>query len=65
MMYYWKQTYLEKKTIEKILNGTHYVRSLRGFIIIGETIERLKWKAFFEQYGNEKTMISVKLKESC
>ena len=27
----------------------HYVRPLRGFIIIGEAIERLKWKAFFEQ----------------
>ena len=43
-----------KKTIEQILNGTHYVRSLRGFIIIGEAIERLKWKAFFEQYGKDK-----------
>ena len=43
-----------KKTIEQILHGTHYVRSLRGFIIIGEAIERLKWKAFFEQYGKDK-----------
>ena len=43
-----------KKTIEQILNGTHYVCSLRGFIIIGEAIERLKWKALFEQYGKDK-----------
>ena len=33
-----------KKTIEQILNGTHYARSLRGFIILGEAIERLKRK---------------------
>ena len=54
-----------KKTIEQILNGTHYVRSLRGFIIIVEAIERLKWKAFFEQYGKDKNYISVKFKDSC
>ena len=27
---------------------------MRGFTIIGEAIERLKWKAFFEQYGKDK-----------
>ena len=44
-----------KKIIEQMLNGTHYVRSLRGFIIIGEATEILKWKAFFEQYGKDKS----------
>ena len=27
---------------------------MRGFIIIGEAIERLKWKVFFEQYIKNK-----------
>ena len=37
-----------KKVIEQILNGTHYIRSLRAILILVDFINRLKWEAFWE-----------------
>ena len=39
------------KTIETVLAGTHYVRSLRGLLIISEKIETLQWEAFWLAHG--------------
>ena len=35
-------------TVESILNGKHYVRSLKGLLIVVGAIEKMKWKAFFK-----------------
>ena len=37
-----------KKVIEQMLNGTHYIRSLRAILILVDFINRLKWEAFLE-----------------
>ena len=37
-----------KKTIEAVLGGTHYVRSIRGMPIISAAIQFIKWQAFWE-----------------
>ena len=36
------------KIVEQFLNGTHYVRSLRGIVILAEAIETIKWRAFWQ-----------------
>ena len=36
------------KIVEQFLNGTHYVRSLRGILILAEGIETIKWHAFWK-----------------
>ena len=35
------------KTIEAVLGGTHYVRSIRGLQILAGAIQKLKWDAFW------------------
>ena len=35
-----------KKVIEQVLNGTHYIRSLRVILILVDSINCLKWDAF-------------------
>ena len=37
-----------KKVIEQMLNGTHYIRSLRAILILVDFINRLKWESFWE-----------------
>ena len=37
-----------KKVIEQVLNGSHYIRSLRAILILVDSINRLKWDAFWE-----------------
>ena len=32
--------------IDAVLNGTNYVRSMKGFVILVNAIEKLKWEAF-------------------
>ena len=40
------------KIIDSVLNGSHYDRSLRGFLLIEDTIETLKWEAFWKEPGD-------------
>ena len=32
--------------IDAVLNGTNYARSLKGYLILANAIEKLKWEAF-------------------
>ena len=32
--------------IDAVLNGTKYARSLKGYLILSDAIEKLKWEAF-------------------
>ena len=41
------------KTVEAVMAGTHYVRSLHGLLIIQETIECARWQGFLQIYGGE------------
>ena len=43
-----------KKVIEQVLNGTHHIRSLRAILILVDSINRLKWDAFWENNKKEK-----------
>ena len=43
-----------KKVIEQVLNGSHYIRSLRAILILVDSINRLKWDAFWENNKKEK-----------
>ena len=33
-------------TVESVLNGTHYVRAMRGLNMISEIIFQMQWEAF-------------------
>ena len=37
--------------LESVINGNHYDRSLRGFLIIEDALESMKWKAFWATSG--------------
>ena len=37
-----------KKVIEQMLNSTHYIRSLRKILMLVDSMNRLKWDAFWE-----------------
>ena len=43
-----------KNLIEQVLNGTHYIRSLRAILLLVDSINRLKWDAFWENKKKEK-----------
>ena len=32
--------------IDAVLNGTNYARSLKGYLILANAIEKLKWEDF-------------------
>ena len=34
--------------IDAVLNGTNYARSLKGYLILSNVIEKLKWEAFLK-----------------
>ena len=34
------------KIVDSVLDGTHYVRSLKGLLILANAVEKLKWSAF-------------------
>ena len=36
------------KAVESIMNGSHYIRSLRGIIILADSLNTLKWEAFWK-----------------
>ena len=35
------------KAVESLMNGSHYIRSLRGMIILADALNTLKWEAFW------------------
>ena len=41
------------KVMESVLNGKHYVRSLRGLNIITEAILAIKWEAFWKSHDKD------------
>ena len=41
------------KILESVFNGTHYIRSLRGLLIISEAIQSLQWEAFWLIHSKE------------
>ena len=53
-----------KKVIEQVLNGTHYIRSLRAILILEESIDRLKWDAFSKNNKKEKYKETLPLLET-
>ena len=34
------------KSLDSVLDGTHYVRSLKGLFILANAVKKLKWSAF-------------------
>ena len=36
-----------QKTLESVIAGTHYIRSLRGFQMLSISVQTLKWQAFW------------------
>ena len=59
----WKLKYLGKKVVEQMLNGTHYIRSLRELLILVDSINRLKWDALWENNKKEKYKETLPLLE--
>ena len=53
-----------KKVIEQMLNGTQYIRSLRAILILVDSINRLKWDAFWENNKKEKCKETLPLLET-
>ena len=37
-----------KKVVQSVLAGSHYVRAMKGMLIISEVLGRLKWEAFWK-----------------
>lgn len=42
-----------KKVLQSVLSGPHYVRSLKGILIVSEIIDSLRWTAFFAQHSDD------------
>ena len=53
-----------KKVIEQVLNGTHYIRMLRAISILVDSINCLKWDAFWENNKKEKYKETLPLLET-
>ena len=53
-----------KKVIEQVLNGTHYIRLLRAILILVDSINRLKWDAFWQNNKKEKHKETLPLLET-
>ena len=47
-----------------MLNGTHYIRSLRVILILVDSRNRLKWDAFWENNKKEKYKETLPLLET-
>ena len=37
-----------KKVLQSVLAGSHYVRALKGMLIVSEVLNLMKWRAFWE-----------------
>ena len=53
-----------KNVIEQVLKRTHYIRSLRAILILVDSINRLKWDAFWENNKKEKYKETLTLLET-
>ena len=53
-----------KKVIEQVLNGTHYIRSLRAILILQDSTDRLKCDAFWKNNKKEKYKETLPLLET-
>ena len=42
------------KVVQSVFDGTHYIRSLRGLLIISEAIHSLQWEAFWLRHSKDK-----------
>lgn len=52
------------KTVKTVLNGSHYTRSLQGLLLLSDTIQALKLKAFWAMNNyNEYSGIAESLRE--
>ena len=49
-----------KNVVRSVLDGTHYTRSLKGLLLLCESIERLQWAEFFRTKGVESYMNELK-----
>ena len=41
------------KIVDSVLDGTHYMRSLKGLLILANAIEKLKWSVFTQTIQND------------
>ena len=53
-----------KKVNEQVLNGTQYIRMLKAISILVDSINRLKWGAFWENNKKEKYKETLPLLET-
>ena len=53
------------KTVESVMAGTHYVRALRGLIIISEVIDIMRWEAFWLSRNREDYEVVLKPLDTC
>ena len=53
-----------KKVIEQMLNSTHYIRSLRKILMLVDSMNRLKWDAFWENNKKERYKETLPLLET-
>ena len=42
------------KVLQSVFDGTHYIRSLRGLLLISEAIHSLQWEAFWLRHSKDK-----------
>ncbi|KAJ8665555.1 hypothetical protein QAD02_007217 [Eretmocerus hayati] len=42
-----------ERVAEQVLEGTNYVRSTKGFLLLGEVLQRLQIEAFFNEQGTD------------
>ena len=42
------------KVVQSVFDGTHYIRSFRGLLIISEAIHSLQWEAFWLRHSKDK-----------
>ena len=42
------------KIVDSVLDGPHYVRSLKGLLILANTVEKLKWAAFTQTVQSDR-----------
>ncbi len=47
-----EQAVFGPNVIKSVLNGSHYERSVKGYLLLGEVIERMEWCEFLRQNDN-------------
>ena len=54
-----EDVFIERKTfkikfIKSVFDGTHYIKSLRGLLIVSEAKHSLQWEAFLLEHSKQK-----------